>query len=163
MSQHLQKIFDGAISSLRDEVLPAIKDEVDRGQLVAVMTILSELRLKTDWSRDWLLQQVETQAATFSDIENMLDRASADWLRPPFRSVDNTFSGTELEALRDEGDRYLCLLQDQIADRSSNPNVPVWALRKAILNHIKLDYEIEAKRTPAVSLGRLQHDAEEPR
>ena len=71
--------------------------------------------------------------------------------------------GAELEALRDEGDRYLCLLQDQLAECISKPGVPVRAVRTAILDYIKLHYEIEAKRTPAVSLGTPQHDAEESR
>lgn len=163
MSHHIQKLFDGAIGSLRDHVLPSVKDEVHRGQLVAVLAILSELRLRTDWSRDWLLQQVEAQAGTFSDIENMLGGISVDWLRPPFCSVDNTLPGAELEALRDEGDRYLCLLQHQLAERVSNPGVPVRALRKAILDYIKLHYEMEAKRTPAGSPGNLSHDAEDSR
>lgn len=163
MSQHLTRIFDGAIDALRDHVLPAVGDEVRRGQLVAVLTTLSELKLKTEWSRDWLLQQVEAQAATFCDIVEMLDGMSVDWSPPPLCCVDKTLPGAELEALRDEGDRYLCLLQDQLAECISKPGVPVRALRTAILDYIKLHYEIEAKRTPAVSLGTLQHDAEESR
>ena len=100
MSQHLPRIFDGAINALRDHVLPAVGDEVRRGQLVAVLTTLSELKLKTEWSRDWLLQQVEAQAATFCDIVELLGRMSVDWLATAvlFRGQDDAWCRTRSPA-----------------------------------------------------------------
>jgi hypothetical protein len=153
VSQDLQKIFDGVINSLRYLVLPQISEEVDRGQLVAVLTVLSELKLRTEWSGNLLLQQLDAQAIAFSDIERLLVRTSIDWCRPPFNSVDRTLSSTELEVLRDEGDRYLCVLQDQLAKNMAVLGVPVRSVREIILRYVKLQCEHEARMTPAISLG----------
>ena len=161
MSQDLQRIFDGVINSLRDLVLPQMSEEVVRGQLVAVLTVLSELKLRTEWSRNWLLQQLDAQVIAFSDIERLLVRTSIGWLRPPFNSIDRALSSTELEVLRDEGDRYLCVLQGQLAENMAVPGVPLRSVREIILRYVKLQCEHEAGMTPAVSLGNLQHDEAE--
>ena len=158
MSEDLQRIFDGVITSLRDLVLPQLNEEIYRGQLVAVLTVMSELKLRTEWSGNWLLQQLDAQAIAFSGIERLLVGTSIDWIRPPFNSVDRTLSSTELEMLRDRGDSYLCVLQDQLAENIAVSGASARSVREIILSYAKFQCDYEARLISGVSLGKLHVD-----
>lgn len=158
MKQDLQRLFDGVIDSLRDLVLPQLNDEVHRGQLSAALAVLAELKLRTEWSRDWLLEQLDAQVGVFAGIGELLAGTSIEWARPPFDSVDRTQSCDHLEHLRDEGERYLCVLQDQLAANSAGCEGPVQFVHKIVLRYAKFQCEREVQMTPGVPLGKLQHD-----
>ena len=158
MKQDLQRLFDGAIDSLRDLVLPELNDEVHRGQLSAALAVLAELKLRTEWSRDWLLEQLVAQENAFARIAELLTSTPIEWAGPPFHSVGRTQSCDQLEKLRDEGDRYLCLLQDQLGDNRAGCEEAVRFVRDIILRYAKFQCGREVEMTPGVPLGKLQHD-----
>jgi hypothetical protein len=158
VKQDLQRLFDGVIDSLRDLVLPQLNDEVHRGQLSAALAVLAELKLRTEWSRDWLLEQLDAQENAFAGIAEVLAGTSIEWTRPPFDSVDRTQSCDQLEILRDEGDRYLCLLQDQLGDNRAGCEEAARSVRDIILGYAKFQCGREMEMTPGVPLGKLQHD-----
>lgn len=158
MKQDLQRIFDGLIDTLRDLVLPQLDDEVHRGQLSAALAVLAELKLRTEWMRDWLLEQLDAQENAFARIAELLAGSSIEWPRPPFELVDRTLFSDQLENLRDAGDRYLCLLQDQLGEHGAGCEEAVRSVRDIVLGYAKFQCGREVEMTPGVPLGKLQHD-----
>lgn len=153
MSERVHQILDGAIASLREFALPHLKGEFDRGQLMAVMAMLAELSLRADWSREWLLEQVHEQIATFARIEALLLGSPLDRLRPPFAAISEGLSPARLESIRDEGDRYLSTLLDRVSEHVRDPALPVAELRSTILQYLKRQCECEVRLTPAAVIS----------
>lgn len=148
MSDPIGRILDGAIAALREFVLPHLTGDFDRGQVLSVMAMLSELALRADWSRDWLFEQVHDQIATFARIEPLLSGSPLQESRPPFTAVGAELSPRQIETLRDEGDSYLCKLLDEIAEHAADPMVRAKQLRAIILQCLKRQCECELRLTP---------------
>jgi hypothetical protein len=154
MNAHLQSIFDGAIATINESVLPQITEEFSRGQLAALVFILSELKLRTDWSSGWLLEQIDAQIAVFDEISRLAAAASVEPPRPPFTAIDRKLSPAQLEDFRDRGEQYVCQIQDWVSENGADATFPSDRIRKIMLRYMKLQCGSETRLTPQAVYGK---------
>lgn len=117
MSSDLDRVFDGIIGMLNESVIPNLTDEVTRGQVFATIYALSELKVRTDWSADWLRRHLDIQLAAFAAAGEGGD----DLPPPPFVEVPLGLSPSELAEMRDAGDAWLCAAQGWIDRTGASP------------------------------------------
>lgn len=111
MTADLERLFDGIIATLNDAVMPNLSDSFARGQLLATIYALSELKLRTDWSSVWLLAHRALQEATIRSINGIAKEARLELPARPTLIDDNGEDATRLQNERDAADAYICLLQ----------------------------------------------------
>jgi hypothetical protein len=153
MNAHLQSIFDGAIDTINETVLPQISEEFSRGQLAALVFILSELKLRTDWSSEWLLEQIDAQLAAFGEIARLAQAASIEPPTPPFTAIDRRLSPAQLEDLRDRGEQHVCRIQDWISESRADATLPSDRIRSVLLGYMKIQCGSETRLTPQAVYG----------
>jgi hypothetical protein len=105
MNNSLPRLIDGMVSTLRQEVIPHITGDFARGQAFGVIYMLNSLRLRTDWSRAFVLDQISAQV----EFANVLKTLVVDTTAPPLPQGPSTEMDLRaLEALRTANDAAIC-------------------------------------------------------
>jgi hypothetical protein len=61
MNNSFERLIDGMTVTLRSEVLTRLDDEFARGQVFGIINLLNNMRLRADWSVNFLQQEVNAQ------------------------------------------------------------------------------------------------------
>ncbi len=80
MSNSLERILDGVMSVLTDDIVPRVDDAYVRGQALAIVDLLRNLGPRLEWSHAILWNQIEAQEAALTRIAALCAKQS---LRPP--------------------------------------------------------------------------------
>lgn len=107
MTRQLDRTFESMIGALKQNILPELRDDFARGQAFGVIYMLEQFRLQLDWSIAPLLAKLEHQRAARIALRDMFEGLDAPpW---PHEDVDarHALSGSELQALCEEGNRWL--------------------------------------------------------
>ena len=59
MQNSLERLFDGVVTSLRDDVAPAVDDPYARAQVAAAIELLANLAERVEWRSDLLRDEIE--------------------------------------------------------------------------------------------------------
>ncbi len=131
MINSLDKIFDGIVEMLRDQVLPKVDDEFTRGQLYAAMDLLANLKVRVDWDVAALRDDVGERLALLPRLAELL--AGTGPVPPHFLAPPVDAPAEALEKARDAIDEYLCAVVDWVSDhRAEIPPERADAIDRAI-------------------------------
>lgn len=107
MSASYDRLVDAAVESLRVHVLPDITNDFSRGQLFSVIFALRSLKLAGTWRPAPLLEQIAIQDAAFAAVKQLAGRTGFPALPDGPRAASAAISTTDLESLRNSGDRLI--------------------------------------------------------
>lgn len=147
MNNSLNRLIDGMVATLRQEVIPNVTGEFARGQAFGVIYMLNSIRLRADWSAGFMGEQLVAQqelAATLAALE--VDAA----LRPELAPVPQV-DMRALEQQRNDNDRKVCELLDWLdAQRGTLDPQRHAAIDAAVAQymHRQLKWEISTSAKP---------------
>lgn len=150
MNNSLDRLIDGMIATLRDQVIPQVKEDFSRGQAYGVIDLLNNLKLRIDWAVLPLRARIAMQQALIAEVELV----SADMSpRPPSMApcADLSLaSGSILLAEADRLDAHISMLLDWLADhRSSLPATRITALEALLMSYmdaaVRQDMDLTAR------------------
>lgn len=150
MNNSLPRLIDGMVATLRREVIPHIDGDYARGQAYGVIYLLNSLKPRASWSNAFLLEQLRALEEAQQEIAAVaaeLPGAPAPGAHDPLQLPQ----ASELEAMRDAGDRRLCELIDWLAaNRERLPAGAVGRLEAVIDNYLnrQLRFEISTSAKP---------------
>ncbi len=114
MNNSLDRLLDGMASTLRTQIIPKLDDDFARGQAFGVIYMLNSIRLRADWSIDFLKDQLALQATALTALNAAL-RGRGPAL-PDGALPQALVSAKALQDLRDANDRAICGLIVWLAD-----------------------------------------------
>ena len=133
MNNSLARLLDGVIETLRQDILPDLQGEFVRGQVFGVIYALKSIKLRAAWSPAFLLEQLAALDELAADIAGLTP--SLPGLPPLAIDQDRPCDATRLEAIKDEGDRAVCMIIAWLHDkRGTVPDA----------QHLQLDGMIQA-------------------
>lgn len=161
MNNGFARLIDGALTTLRADVLPHVDDEHARGQVWGVINLLNTLKVRADWSADFLLQQLEAQRRALGVVAEALRGEAAMPAGVP-GAVPQIPSAADLMAARDQGNKVIALLLAWLAEPP--PGVEPAALaaaEAALLGAMRAEIEIELKYVPRPPFALMSGAADE--
>ena len=109
MNNSFQRMFEGMAATLRNEVIPQVSDEFARGQAFGVIYMLNSVALRSNWSPEFVGEQIAAQVALSESLEPLLANTDA----PDSPQAAAVVLGTQaLEAVRDANEARICALID---------------------------------------------------
>jgi hypothetical protein len=148
MNNSFGRLIDGMCGTLREHVLPHLKDDFARGQVFGVIFALNTLKVRGDWSTTFLADELAAQRSALEELSRLAASipVPAPWAALPVPPPATP--AARLEALRNEGARaltdalaWISQHQDRIpADISA-------AMEAAIRRAARAEIEIEMKNS----------------
>lgn len=141
MNNDIARIHADLVRLLRDEVLPRLADDGVRGQVFGAIFMLNALQLRTDWSSEPLVAEIQAQDALFAAL-----RASHPELVPGLpttpRLAEPPLTGPALLALRDAGNALVAGLVESPALGIEGPAMAL------ISAYMRAELDMEMRHTP---------------
>ncbi|WP_152551477.1 hypothetical protein [Polycyclovorans algicola] len=106
MNNSLERLIDGMVATLREEVIPQVGTEFARGQAFGVIYMLNSLRLRAAWSSDFLGEQLAAQATLASTLSPLAAPGTETPALP--KAAAASADNGALEALRDQNEALIC-------------------------------------------------------
>ena len=105
MNNSYTRLIDGMTTTLRQEVLTRLEDEFARGQVFGVINLLNTMRLRADWSVNFLHQQISAQREAFAKVASVLAANQPSLAAPAYPCGESPalLDSNALMALRDQG------------------------------------------------------------
>lgn len=146
MNNSLERLIEGMIASLRNDIIPNVSDAYARGQAIGVVDMLNTIAARTEWSRSPILSAIEARQTVIRDVRRLLPGAAAT---DSMAAVDFSTVATsnELVIARNRLDAELC---DLIAIAFAEPSTAdenVLHARDLLREHMHADAETEMKLT----------------
>ena len=161
MNNSFPRLIDGMVGTLQDSVLPNLKGDFVRGQVYGVIYILNHMKVRGDWSVNFLLEQLAAQKAAFVELEQLFDGVPA---RPPtFEAAVfcEPVAAQALEAARNQGNQaigevltWLRQHRDGIAGEKAA------AIDRVIGDYLMLEIRIEMKNTARSMFAEMSQNTE---
>src|SRR5258708_6780315 len=123
MNNSLPRLIDGMIATLRREIIPHVEGDFARGQAFGLIYMLNSIRLRAAWSNAFLLEQISALQEAGRELEGAVADLP-DAPAPVIRAPADLPTATELETMRDQGDRWLCELIDWLANPRATLSQP---------------------------------------
>lgn len=147
MNNSLNRLIDGMVATLRQEVIPHVSGEFARGQAFGVIYMLNSIRLRADWSAGFMAEQLAAQ----QELAKQLVALDVDAeLRPALAPVPQV-DMRALEQQRNDNDRKVCDLLDWLeAQRATLDPQRHAAIDAAVAQymHRQLKWEISTSAKP---------------
>ena len=162
MNNSLERLIDGMIEALRQEVIPHTQGEYARGQVFGVIFLLKNLRLRTAWSPAFLGEQLAALAELASALTVVRDWPS-DAPRLPMSAGRDVPMPTE--AMRDAGDAAVSALIDWLGTHEGRLSAESARIADTAIDAYisrRLRHEIATSAKPMfaeISLGRENTEA----
>jgi len=150
MNNSLPRLIDGMIATLRREIIPHVEGDFARGQAFGLIYMLNSIRLRAAWSNAFLLEQISALQEAGRELEGAVADLP-DAPAPVIRAPADLPTATELETMRDQGDRWLCELIDWLASRRDTLSQPAVARADAIIERYlnrQLKWELTTSAKP---------------
>lgn len=100
MNVALERLLEGIIATLRNDVIPHVGDAYARGQAVGVIDLLNNIGPRIEWARAPLIEAVTEKAALLAAVAPLLPGMAA----PGEAVAVERLSSAELAAERDRLD-----------------------------------------------------------
>lgn len=147
MNNSFERLIDGMIETLRNDVIPATEGEFVRGQAFGVIFLLESIKRRAGWSPGFLGEQTAALRALAEALAAVEDRPSG------MPNVD--IPAETGVAARDAGDAQVATLIDWLADQ------PIPAVSTAVDAYLsrQIRHELTTSARPMfaeMSLGREQ-------
>lgn len=119
MNNSFGRLIEGMVNTLRNEVIPHTEGEFARGQAYGVIYMLNSIKLRGDWSAEYVQPQLEMVQAMSADLEPLLEGLDAPTLPDLTR---RSGSVAQLKEVLEGADRRVCEMLDWLeARRDSLP------------------------------------------
>src|SRR6516165_2451470 len=115
MNNSIERLIDGMVASLRQEIIPQVCTGFARGQAFGLIYMLNSLRLRAEWSREFVLEQIRPQVELAGKLAPLLADTAPALPKAPTPELDLH----ALEALRDTNDARICSLIDWTAAKAA--------------------------------------------
>jgi hypothetical protein len=144
MNIGLERLLDGIMTTLRNDVIPHVNEAYARGQAVGVIDLLNNIAPRLEWARGPLLVDIEEKRAVLHAVAKLLPGAAFP--------VGNETIGvtTDLQAERDRLDGMigdaLAELMGEGAPNSSERDQALALIRRHL--HDSLTREMKLTRKP---------------
>lgn len=148
MNNSFGRLIDGMCGTLREHVLPQLRDEFARGQVFGVIFALNTLKARGDWSTTFLAEQLAAQQAALEELGRLAATVPvpAPWASD--RTVPPSTPAARLEELRDEGARALTGALAWLSEhRERVPAETAAAMDTAIRRAARAELELELKHS----------------
>jgi hypothetical protein len=144
MNIALERLLQGIITTLRNDVIPHVTEAYARGQAVGVIDLLNNIGPRLEWARGPLLIDIEEKRAVLRTVARCLPGSA---LSAGNEAISVT---TDLQA---ERDRLDALLGDALAELMAEgaPNAPDRDQALALIRrhlHDSLTREMKLTRKP---------------
>lgn len=113
MNNSLAKLIDGMVSTLRQEVIPQVSTEFARGQAFGLIYMLNSIRLRADWSPEFVGEQLAAQYELSLALKPLLSGLDAP---PAPQMASPNLIARAQEAVRDANDGSICALIEWLDD-----------------------------------------------
>ncbi len=100
MNIALERLLEGIIATLRNDVIPNVGDAYARGQAVGVIDLLNNIGPRIEWARGPLIEAVNEKTALLATVAPLLPGMAAPGEAVPVERL----SSAELAAERDRLD-----------------------------------------------------------
>jgi hypothetical protein len=100
MNIALERLLEGIIATLRNDVIPHVGDAYARGQAVGVIDLINNIGPRIEWARAPLMEAVSEKIALLADVAPLLPGLAA----PGAAVAVERLSSAELSAERDRLD-----------------------------------------------------------
>lgn len=158
MINSLERIFDGLIEMLRDQVLPRLADDFARGQVYCAMDLLANLKTRVELSPSALRDEVAEEAELVARVSQLL--AGAGPTAPHIAPPPALPKSAELAAAQAALDEHLCAVVDWIsAHRAEIPAERAEAVERAIRDQQRARLKREVKLTAPTLFGQMSRGA----
>lgn len=77
MNNSLDRLFEGIIGTLRQDVIPHVGDSYARGQAVAVIDLLNSISHRIEWVREPILESVRAKRALLDEVAAQMGDGTA--------------------------------------------------------------------------------------
>ncbi|MBR0756256.1 hypothetical protein JQ604_29115 [Bradyrhizobium jicamae] len=115
MNIGLQRLLEGILATLRDDVIPHVTEPYARGQAVGVIDLLNNIGPRLEWARGPLLVDIEEKRAVLHAVAGHIPGAA---LPVGHEAIGVT---TDLQAERDRLDGLICdVLAELMGEGASN-------------------------------------------
>lgn len=105
MNIALERLLEGIIATLRNDVIPHVGDAYARGQAVGVIDLLNNVGPRVEWARGPLAEAVSAKTALLAAVAPLLPGMAAPGMAAPGEAVPvERLSSAELAAERDRLD-----------------------------------------------------------
>ncbi len=100
MNIALERLLEGIVATLRNDVIPHVGDAYARGQAVGVIDLINNIGPRIEWARAPLIETVSEKIALLSAVATLLPGVAA----PGEAAAVERLSSAELAAERDRLD-----------------------------------------------------------
>lgn len=100
MNIALERLLEGIVATLRNDVIPHVADAYARGQAVGVIDLINNIGPRIEWARAPLIETVSEKIALLSTVATLLPGVAA----PGEAVAVESLSSAELAAERDRLD-----------------------------------------------------------
>lgn len=107
MNNSFTRLIDGMTATLRQEVLTRLDDEFARGQVFGVINLLNTMRLRADWSTNFLHQEICAQREAFAKVDAALAVGVLQAPAHPSGEAPPLLDANALIVLRDQGNQAI--------------------------------------------------------
>lgn len=147
MNNSLARMIDGMVATLRLEVIPHIGTVFARGQAFGLIYMLNSIKLRADWSPEFIGEQVAAQRDLGAELEPLLQGLGAPEVP---NNASTTAIGQALEEVRDDMDGRVCALIEWLDDHSgqidpAHANAIEGALRRYMDRQLKWELQTSTK------------------
>ncbi|EPB9494547.1 TPA: hypothetical protein L4Q76_001735 [Pseudomonas aeruginosa] len=148
MNNSFQRLIEGMVNTLRNEVIPHTEGEYARGQAYGVIYMLNSIALRGSWSADYVRPQLDMLQALNDELAPLLTGLDAPAL-PDL--PQNSDSVAQQQRLLEAGDRRVCELLDWLeAHRDDLPPERHAAIEAALRVYMgkQVAWEIKTSAKP---------------
>lgn len=161
MNNSFPRLIDGMVGTLQDSVLPNLKGDFVRGQVYGVIYILNHLKIRGDWSINFLLEQLAAQKTAFVELEQLFEGVPG---RPPkFEPAvfNEPVPAQAMEASRNHGNQGIGEILTWLRQhRESITGDKAAAIDRVIRDYLMLEIRIEMKNTTRSMFAEMSQNTE---
>lgn len=141
MNNSLERLVEGIISTLRNDVIPNVSDDYARGQAIGVIDLLNHIAPRLEWQQTPLLRALDDRRAVVTEVRQLLGEND----RISLAKAEGEQSSRQLLAQRDTLDAEISEL---IVRAFALPgSEPVLKARDRLRQHMHDDIVHEMKLT----------------
>jgi hypothetical protein len=166
MNNSFERLIDGMTATLRSEVLTRLEDEFARGQVFGVINLLNNMRIRADWSVNFLHDEVNAQRQALTLAQESLAKQGASLpmcqgkvitteLLPP------TLDAPTLLQLREEGNAALQTVLHWLWSKPPGLQVQqVGEIESAVRRAMRTEVELEIRHLAKPMFAEMSQGSE---
>lgn len=117
MNNSFQRLIEGMVNTLRNEVIPHTEGEFARGQAYGVIYMLNSIGLRSNWSSEYLRPQLVALETMNAELLPFLAGLDAPALPDLQQATDSV---AQLQQILEAGNQYICDLLDWLESRRTS-------------------------------------------